>query len=98
MIACGNLPPVPYLYLYLYAFFFVFFWTKRRRVFNVSGMSKTTKMAMKKIRRQITRFEGLCQSHCGHAELVQKAVDARFALEHSIECTIENLAKELGLE
>jgi len=41
--------------------------------------------SMTKIRRSITRFERLAQTHCGYEESVAKAVDSRFDLEDLIQ-------------
>lgn len=48
-------------------------------------MTETLSVKMGKIRRKMTRFEGLVQVHCGHEEGIQKAINARVELEGYIE-------------
>lgn len=52
-------------------------------------MSKTTKLMMRKIRRKMTRWEGLSLTACGY----EMARDARFELEDFIEKALEELER-----
>lgn len=56
-------------------------------------MSKTTKLMMRKIRRKMTRWEGLSLTACGYEMAVQRSRDARFELEDFIEKALEELER-----
>ncbi len=60
------------------------------------GMTNDTSRLMTKIRRKMTRWEGLILTHCGHESEVLRALDARFELEGLIESGLEERDQKIN--
>jgi hypothetical protein len=69
-------------------------------VSGVSGycldMHSETKRIMRKIRSKLTRLITLENQHCGHEELLNKAIDARLELEWWLENELEGIIQRRG--